>query len=432
MAKKKNAVTVVVQQKKKKTKKGKNKGIKGSGDYDLATAYRNVGKDLGTAVGFPRVGRALGAGIGAFRGHGDYYPIKANSLVSGGVATRVPKFVNGGRRGVRVIEREFIGVVLSKTTFTNSTYPINPGMSSTFPWLSDVAGMFEEYEFNGLVFEFVSTSAAWNGTTQALGTVIMATDYDSSDTAFATRQQMENSDYACSTAPNVDLMHPCECDVSERPLKLSYVRSTVPPVNSDIKMYDLGKFQIACAGFGTGDQEIGELWVSYDVTLFKKQINPVAPAAMMYNTVSVSAANPAGTAAGRVCWGICDIIPAAGVIQFIGLPLGYWWMLLTYVGSSGSSYTNFPDYTLGSNCTILAMGDSVLEDSSLFGGSINFKGTGTNEVSPCIGLLLNVTGPDPAIVTTTLTLAVPAGTKCQIVLTKFSGGASMPLVYPIV
>lgn len=55
-------------------------------------------------------------------------------------------------------------------TFNYSTWQLNPGQKSLFPWLAGIASNFESYKFHGLVFEYKSMSAdALNSTNTALG-----------------------------------------------------------------------------------------------------------------------------------------------------------------------------------------------------------------------------------------------------------------------
>lgn len=421
-------IVVAPQQKKKKRAKGRN-GASGKGDVSLPSAYRAVGTDVGGIFGLPRLGRALGAGASIVRGHGDVYPVKTNSLVRGGVATPVPKFVNGSRRGVDVIEREFLGVVYSTSTFTVNSYPINPGMSKTFPWGSGVA-QFEQYAFEGLLFEFVSTSAAWNGSTQALGTVIMATDYDSLDTNYSSRVQMENADYSCSTSPMSSLVHVVECDMSERPTKVLYNRSGPVPAGGDIRMFDLGNFQIATDGFSAAGVAIGELWVSYHVRYYKKQVNVPAQFAFAYNTTAATAAAPFGAINARASWGICDIQPSLLTLTFVGLPVGSWMLRIMYVGSSGNPYTGLPQFASMTNGSQLTFNDSLVQESSLFGGTFTAEAIGTSLVVGQTGVYFSVNGPDPVMTFTAAGFTVPASTECQLFLFRISSGAPIPLVYP--
>jgi hypothetical protein len=152
--------------------------------------------------------------------------------------------------------------------FSNATYPIIPTDVNTFPWLSKIAGLFDQWEPHGIVFEFHTTSSTFNGTSQALGAVIMATEYDVNDPVYPSKQVMENADYACSSVPSANLLHGVECDPKERPLPVMYTT----PRSGQLNFSTLGNFQIASQGCSTAGTTLGELWVSYDITFYKKQL----------------------------------------------------------------------------------------------------------------------------------------------------------------
>lgn len=235
-----------------------------------------IGRTLGNVVGMGDLGERAGKSLATLFGMGDYH-VKTNSLMSVGNlnANQVPTFSKDGRRGTRITEREFLGDVTSgllasgSSVFTNSQYTINPTNPFAFPWLSTIAQQFEQWEPHGIVFEFVSTSSEFNGTNQALGTVIMATDYDVYDARAANKLEMENYDYSNSTKPSQTAMHGIECDPSERPNRLLYCGSTP----GDQRYNNLGNFQLATVGCSSANVVLGELWVSYDITFYKKQLS---------------------------------------------------------------------------------------------------------------------------------------------------------------
>jgi hypothetical protein len=234
-----------------------------------------AGRALGTMLGQGDLGALAGEQLSKLFGYGDYSTkIQGNSLMAGVAGNAVPKFQGDGKRGVRLTEREFIGNVLSgavvsgSSVFSNTSYPLVPTDANTFPWLSKMAGLFDQWEAHGIVFEFHTTSSTFNGTSQALGAVIMATDYDPLDPAYVSKQIMENADYACSGVPSANLLHGIECDPKERPLEVMFttLRAATPSFSS------LGNFQIATQGCSTAGTTLGELWVSYDITFYKKQL----------------------------------------------------------------------------------------------------------------------------------------------------------------
>lgn len=200
-------------------------------------------------------------------GFGDYN-VNNNTLMTDNAP---PMFTSSGT-GIRVCHREYLGDISGSSAFTLESYPINPGMHETFPWLAQVASNFEQFKLHGCIFEFRSTSAdALNSTNTALGTILMATDYDVYDASYASKADMAQAMFTCSGPPSRSLFHPIECDPSQLPTKLLYLRSgQIDTDGRDLRFYDIGNFQIATVGMQAASV-IGELWVTYDVEFFKPQ-----------------------------------------------------------------------------------------------------------------------------------------------------------------
>jgi len=224
-------------------------------------------------------GRYLGSQISRILGFGDY-SVTSNTLSTVGKAIMpgesVPDFGVKGNE-TRVRHREYLNDIVvpsSPTAFTNLSYTINAGDTATFPWLASIATQYQQYKFNGLIFEFktLSSDITAGG---ALGAVILATNYDVLDTAFADKIHMENSQYAVSAKPSCSQIHTVECAPDETASKLYYVRSpgSSSSVSQDARFFDLGKFQLATSGLpSSAGVVLGELWVSYDVSLYKPEI----------------------------------------------------------------------------------------------------------------------------------------------------------------
>lgn len=238
--------------------------VRGRGGY-LGTLGAKLGS---TAGGF--LGQAAGDLVGSIFGSGTY-TVGRNSLTSL-AAGGPPLFLSNKDGSCVVAHREYIGDVSGSFGFTNTAYSINPGVATTFPWLAKIALNFEEYEMLGLIFEFKSTSAtAIASTNTALGTVVMATDYNVDSTLFSTKQAMEAYQYSCATSPSASVIHPVECAPSENILKNMFVRTSAVPTGEDARFYDLGLFQLATQGM-QATATIGELWVSYHVKLRKPKL----------------------------------------------------------------------------------------------------------------------------------------------------------------
>lgn len=185
-----------------------------------------------------------------------------------------------------VIEyREYIGDIISAgvaNTFRIQGFPINPGMPVSFPWLSQVAQNYEMYRLEKCAYEYRTFSSdALNSTNTALGSVIVAVEYDSTDNPYQNRQQMENSAYAMSAKPSESFSVPVDTRASQsfsgnklyiRTINNPWFNNNTPTYG-DLKTYDVGTLYIATTGFQGTSVNCGSLYVSYRVRLFKPVMN---------------------------------------------------------------------------------------------------------------------------------------------------------------
>jgi hypothetical protein len=75
-----------------------------------------------------------------------------------------------------VAHRELVLDTTADTSFTPIQVVCNPGIASSFPWLSKVAGAYEQYKFKKLVFEYVPQCP-----TTSDGSAGLYFDYDATD-----------------------------------------------------------------------------------------------------------------------------------------------------------------------------------------------------------------------------------------------------------
>lgn len=289
--------------------------ISGSGDYVYrgATPFHDIGSVLGggasyglnmlgiptNASMFKSVGGRLGHAVGGIFGSGDYTVGGAPSVLTNG--KELPKFVNKKYSNV-ICHREYLGDVKTgaANTFSNTSYNLNPGLRETFPWLSTIAQNYDQFVIHGMVFEYKTTSSdALNSTNTALGSVIMATQYNPLQADFQNKQEMENYEMAQSCKPSLSQLHGIECAKNQTPQNHLYVRTAKVPTGQDARWFDMGKFQIATTGFQAANVVIGELWVSYMVEFFKPKV-PNSFGGNIYSSYYArtggAAANPFGTA----------------------------------------------------------------------------------------------------------------------------------------
>lgn len=255
-----------------------------------------IGKTLGALVGTklglgPTLGSALGnlaqGGLARLFGKGDYtgFEVERNSLVIPRHADSVPLI--GTQDGmIRVRHREYLQDIISSIPYVQTALVIQPTNGACFPWLTTLATVFEQYRIMGMVFEYKSLASTANNTALGLGSVMMATQYNTAIGTFANKRQILNHYFGCSTVPYRDLVHPIECKEMYDPLKLYFTRPPgVEVPNRDTRFEAFGNFMIATQGMPTNGQSIGELWVSYDIMLVKPRIQTGAQSVLVIDPI---------------------------------------------------------------------------------------------------------------------------------------------------
>jgi len=236
--------------------------------------------------GIPNLVKAGGAlkglfGRGLYEGRGGY---NANEVMVGGSSNSAEIMSAGDETGgIMICNREYVGDIFGPATsgtFNITAFPLNPGLEQTFPWLSQLAANYEEYEFHQLVFEFKSSLQDVNSNTGQVGTILTATNYNASQPLFTDKPSMAAYYGSVSGKTTDDQTHGVECD----PAKLSgsagqYVRTNPVLIGEDLKMYDHGTFQLATHNIpgtpgsatnpGLLNGTLGELYVYYKVHLRK-------------------------------------------------------------------------------------------------------------------------------------------------------------------
>lgn len=257
----------------------------GQGGGKMQGAFRQAGSILGGPIG-EQAGGLINRALYALTGFGDY-SVRKNVLLE---TNGPPSVINRSNKEFVVRHREYITDIYSSTgsnntpsPFGNLEFPINPGDSRTFPWLSSIADKFEQYRIEGMVFEYKSlysdSVVTQNG---SIGAIMLATEYNAGAPPFPNKQSMENYQFAQSCKPSHSVLHPVECDRTQNVLSELYVRPGIVPPGEDIKTYDFGTFQIASQGIPLGGAgaavPLGELSVSYQIALIKPKIPTVSSA----------------------------------------------------------------------------------------------------------------------------------------------------------
>lgn len=181
----------------------------------------------------------------------------AVSKVSQGRAARI----SSRGDGVSITHREYIDDLTCQAVFNvGYTLALNPGITSTFPWLGLMANNYEFYRFKQLSFEYhpmVGSSVS--------GSIMMAVELDVSDATPDNKQKF-------MTFRNVvqgPVWAPLKLNVPAADLhrfaERLFTRPQAVPSNNDSKTYDIGNLHIATDGGTT--IKTGSLYATYVVEL---------------------------------------------------------------------------------------------------------------------------------------------------------------------
>lgn len=249
---------------------------------------------LGTAVGgaAKALDNRFTGGLGqkiwtALTGSGDYvaetkempFEVSANTVVHPTLVPAMPNISNDGGM-VRVRHREFINTILiNDTGQANGDVTIQPGSARAFPWLNALGARFQQYKVLGGVFEYVTLCGnAVSAAVPALGQITLVAQYDISRGTLSDEREILNTYYANSGVISADLMMPLECETTEQPCGLYFVRDTDKESQpQDLRWYDFARLEISIRGAPKAPRDetyvAGQLWFTYDILLLKPVVH---------------------------------------------------------------------------------------------------------------------------------------------------------------
>jgi len=180
------------------------------------------------------------------------------------VKSRMPNIVRKDRSQL-IVHRELINASVSAhSSYTvEGTYPLNPGMATTFPWLNKIAQQYEQFTIEEITFHYVPFVA-----TSTAGTVMMMTDYNAADPAPASETQFMDHPQAVSGPVWAPLSFRCNPKDLHLFTSRRFVRTSL--IAGDIKTYDCGNFFLATDNSAT--TPVGKLYVEYRVLLHTPQL----------------------------------------------------------------------------------------------------------------------------------------------------------------
>lgn len=358
-----------------------------------------------------------------------------------------------GDGSVVITHSEYVGAVAGSTSYALSEANCNPGNIDMFPWLSQFATSFEQYQFLSLEFRFVSTSGnAISGTNPAIGSVMMSFVSDASTAAvsggsvFSGRIQQENYGGTVSCRPSqsfrlcVDLKKRFS---SHMPL---YVRAGVTPSSTlDPRLYDEGIFAIGTTGMPAANT-IGEVWIDYKVKFIQPCIIPSVSSTMLqahWSAYTGSSPVDANTMTSSNYFGvnsaITDGVWVPQYSTYAGSPDGFYISITTGVGTCYFPLIAVDCYyeifaTWGGTETILTVANTIVQtstDSKTFATTTAFRG---------VGRATTTAGTQTSRLLACHTVFVPASTSCSfvfagtlpttptsfdLIITRYAGGGNL-------
>lgn len=150
---------------------------------------------------------------------------------------------------------------------TPLTIPINVGDSSCFPWLSHLSDSFDKYRVHSLSFTYKPVAAELNP-----GAIATFVDYDPKDDRPFDKIQLLNSMGAKSSK----ITKSCTINAPRNILASKgnlYIRHSTRDNNDDIlRFVDVGTLSLMVMETEEQARVVGELWVSYDISLLLPQM----------------------------------------------------------------------------------------------------------------------------------------------------------------
>jgi hypothetical protein len=153
--------------------------------------------------------------------------------------------------------------VVGSTGLLVKSYNLNPGLTTTFPWLASIANNYEKYRVLKLSAQYVTSSGSTTG-----GRVGLAFGYNPSEANPASKQQF------FSIIPNREEAPWEDIHLQIQPTnEIKYVRLGAP-VNGTVNTYDMGKILVMTSNNASG-AVVGELFVEYEIELIRPHFGSI-------------------------------------------------------------------------------------------------------------------------------------------------------------
>lgn len=317
----------------------------------------------------------------------------AAAAYSSGVRSMAPRVDRSGSSGsVRIKHRELVNTITGTDAFTVvGAFPLNPGMGSTFPWLSNQAKGWEQYRFHNLKFDYITRSS-----TSVSGSVMLSPDYDAVDPPPNTEVQASANRDAIEDAPWKDMTSILNVPSMFPMGPKKFVRTNTVAL-TDLKTYDAGTMYVCTVG--TPASVLGKLWVEYDVEFYTPQGETTTLPSVNKNLVEILNITPqtlSQTSPLYVDPGIAVSNPVGAIIQGdkgILLPAGTYLAqastLFAGAMAGAGEYHSYLDFYYGGNI----VPNSAATFLCQMGSGITYPANMQSSLNNCV--YLNTDGVTP-------------------------------------
>lgn len=303
-------------------------------------------------------------------------PVSVATAYSSNMKIGKPKIVRNSDDSVTISHTELVNLVAGTATWTTTGVPMQPGLGSTFQWLSSQTAGWEKYKWNKLEAIYVTRCGS-----NISGTVMLIPDYDAADPAPLNELAAASYHGASDDVPWKNQFAVLDMKRS----KELFLRNGPLSANLDIKTYDFGNLWIATTDGSVASW--GKVFIRYTVTLYNSQVIqlPNTGGTITADNAVVALAPATPLAGGVITPGsYIQSIANGNVVSLVNLIPGQKYFYAAYLTGTGltavnTAWTNFTASTnVGDNMgTATFMADSYVFIATSQTATITVSGTGT-------------------------------------------------------
>lgn len=267
----------------------------------------------------------------------------APAAVGTHMLTKSPALRAAPRNSFKISNRELCFPVIAQDSspqYSVTTFPIQPGLSSVFPLLSNTSKTFVRYKIKYCI-EFVP-----NVGTSTPGTIFIASDTNINENPPSSPSQLMS--YAGAISANIwsHCSFPSNKKMNATNDKKMFIRYGSLGANEDIKLYDTANIHVALSGTDgtsvTAGSVLGQLYINYVCTFYEQRLEQIVDSNIFTYYEQLTSADPLTPLAANAQTAL-DIVYGSGDVLYTG-QFAYWTAATS--GPPGSLSAVVPGCTL--------------------------------------------------------------------------------------